>query len=202
MLQWWSLFPDLLALLFRFLRLSYGCHQNPEGGEKDELFIEQLKLWLTLADSLYDVGRTLHFRCLQSSRALEKSLLTPVDPKKPLLWETNSSSLSIIIAYHHNTPLFSLNYNNKSLRAWENSALWAFFFGPEFYWVTRLNPKTRTHPCRTADGIQKHSRTSWTFTNTTTPQRFPQEQGSSDFVVKNLHHWKIVLLISYRHLIS
>ncbi len=128
MLQWWSFFPDLLTLLFRFLRLSYGCHQNPEGGEKDELFIEQFKLWLTFADSLYNVGRTLHFRHLQSSRALEKSLLTPVDPKKPFLWETNSSSLSIIIAYHHNTPLISLNHNNKSLRAWESSALWAVFF--------------------------------------------------------------------------
>lgn len=109
-----------------------GATKILKEGKKDELFTERFKLRLTLADSLYDVGRTLHFRRLQSSRALEKPLLTTVDPKKPLLWETNSSWLSIIIAYHHNTPLISLNHNNmllgKSLRAWESSALWAVFF--------------------------------------------------------------------------
>lgn len=62
-----------------------GATKILKEGKKDELFTERFKLRLTLADSLYDVGRTLHFRRLQSSRALEKPLLTTVDPKKPLL---------------------------------------------------------------------------------------------------------------------
>lgn len=103
-----------------------GATENPEGGKKD-LFKERLKLWLPLADSLYDFSPTLHFRRSMSSRAQEKPLLKTVDPKKPLLLETNSSWLCIIFAYHHNTPFISLNHNNmllgKSSWAWESSAL-------------------------------------------------------------------------------
>lgn len=107
------------------------------------------------------------------------------------------------VAYHHNTPFISLNHNNMLLGipswAWESFALWAKFFGPEYYRVKPREtdtplPDTRRHP-ETFQNIVDLHKHSYTLKTSSTA-------GLNNFVVKNLHDWKIILKISYRHFIS